>query len=217
MMHNIYWERSQEGISLTVTKVCIREIRFLTLPLLNYFLTLSLMIHSLLNLTVNKISTTFILKNLLLTTSHFSKYSDVELYLADNRFWNVVWCRLVKICQPFRGKEMSHSLGQRLHTATFQNILLLLWGCGPTQVLASSFTRFLDHTQWHKTLDRTLVDEWPACRRNLYLATHNTHKRQTFMPPAVFEPTIFSRRAAANLRLRLRGHCDRQISKYVVS
>jgi hypothetical protein len=42
----------------------------------------------------------------------------------------------------------------------------------------------------HTTLSRTPLDELPARRRNLYLTTHNTHKRQTPMPPVGFEPTI---------------------------
>jgi hypothetical protein len=42
----------------------------------------------------------------------------------------------------------------------------------------------------HTTLGRNPLDEGPARRRDLYLTTHNTHKRQTSMPPAVFEPSI---------------------------
>jgi hypothetical protein len=42
----------------------------------------------------------------------------------------------------------------------------------------------------HTTLSRTPLDEGPARRRDLYLTTHNTHKRQTSMPPVVFEPII---------------------------
>jgi hypothetical protein len=42
----------------------------------------------------------------------------------------------------------------------------------------------------HTTLGRTPLDEWSARRRDLYLTKHNTHKRQTSMPPARFEPTI---------------------------
>jgi hypothetical protein len=42
----------------------------------------------------------------------------------------------------------------------------------------------------HTTLGRTPLDEWPARRRDLYLTTHNTHNRQTSMPPARFEPAI---------------------------
>ena len=49
---------------------------------------------------------------------------------------------------------------------------------------------FLDHTQRRTTVGRTPLDEWSARRRDLYLTTHNTHNRQTFMPPVRFEPTI---------------------------
>jgi len=37
---------------------------------------------------------------------------------------------------------------------------------------------------------RSPLDEWSARRRELYLTTHNTHRRQASMPPAVLEPTI---------------------------
>jgi hypothetical protein len=65
-----------------------------------------------------------------------------------------------------------------------------LWRCDPTRVRASSFLRFLDRTQRRTTVGRTPLDELPARRRDLYLTTHNTHKRQTSMPPVGFEPTI---------------------------
>jgi hypothetical protein len=42
----------------------------------------------------------------------------------------------------------------------------------------------------HTTLGRTPLDEGPARRRDLYLTTHNTHKRQTSLPPVGLEPTI---------------------------
>ena len=40
------------------------------------------------------------------------------------------------------------------------------------------------------TFGRTPLDEWSIRRRDLYLTTHNTHNRQTSMPPVGFEPTI---------------------------
>jgi len=47
--------------------------------------------------------------------------------------------------------------------------------------------------RWH-TLSRTPLDDWSAQRRDLYPATHNTHKRErereTSMPPAGFVPEI---------------------------
>ena len=69
-------------------------------------------------------------------------------------------------------------------------IFFLLWRCDPKQVMASSFLRFLDHTQRRSTVGRTPLDEWSARRRDLYLTTHNTHNKQISMPPVGFEPTI---------------------------
>ena len=60
----------------------------------------------------------------------------------------------------------------------------------PQWARASSFTRFLDHTQRHTTDGRIPLDEWSARRRDLYLTSHNTHNRQTSMPPVGFETTI---------------------------
>jgi hypothetical protein len=42
----------------------------------------------------------------------------------------------------------------------------------------------------HTTFGRTPLDEGPARHRELYLTTHNTHNRQTPMPPVGFESTI---------------------------
>jgi hypothetical protein len=42
----------------------------------------------------------------------------------------------------------------------------------------------------HTIIGRTPLGEWSARRRDLCLATHNTHNRQTCRHPAVFEPAI---------------------------
>jgi len=60
----------------------------------------------------------------------------------------------------------------------------------PHWARASSFTRFLDHTQRRTTVSMTPLDEWSARRRDLYLTTHNTHHNQTSIPPVGFEPRI---------------------------
>ena len=65
-----------------------------------------------------------------------------------------------------------------------------LWRCGPTRAMASSLLTFLDHTQRRITVGKTPLDAWPARSRDFYLTTHNTHNRQTSMPPVGFEPTI---------------------------
>jgi len=68
--------------------------------------------------------------------------------------------------------------------------LFLVWQ-PPQWAMASSFTRFLDHTQRRITVGRTPLDEWSARRRDLYLTTHNTHNEQISMPtPLGFEPII---------------------------
>ena len=56
--------------------------------------------------------------------------------------------------------------------------------------MASSFTKFLDHTQRHTTLGRTALDEWSARRLDLYL--HNTIIITDRRPchQLEFEPTI---------------------------
>jgi hypothetical protein len=71
-----------------------------------------------------------------------------------------------------------------------QNIYLLIWRCGPTRVMDSSFTWFPDHTKLRATVGRTPLDEWSAHRRDLYLTTHNTHNRQTSVLPVGLKPTI---------------------------
>jgi hypothetical protein len=43
--------------------------------------------------------------------------------------------------------------------------------------MASSSTRFLNHTQRRATLGRTPLDKWSARRRDLYLTTHKTHNK----------------------------------------
>ena len=42
----------------------------------------------------------------------------------------------------------------------------------------------------HTTLDGNPLDEGSVRSRDLYLTKHNTHERQTTMPPAGFEPEI---------------------------
>jgi hypothetical protein len=61
---------------------------------------------------------------------------------------------------------------------------------GPGPPHSRGFLWFLDHTQRRTTVGSTPLDELSARRRAHYLTTHNTHNRQTSMPPVGFEPTI---------------------------
>jgi len=78
--------------------------------------------------------------------------------------------------------------GQRQASAAF--VCLFLVRQPPQWARASSFMRFLDHTQRRTTVGMTPLDEWSARRRDLYLTKHNTHNRRTSMRPVGFEPTI---------------------------
>ena len=93
---------------------------------------------------------------------------------------------------------------------------LFFWRCDPTRVMASSFLRFLDHTQRPTTVGRTPLYEWSARRIDLYLTTPDTHNRQISMPPGGIRTHDLSWRAAADLRLRPRGHWDRHQQQIVL-
>ena len=67
----------------------------------------------------------------------------------------------------------------QLTLTNVKSVLFFLWRCDPKRVMASSFLMFLDHTQRRTTVGRTLLDDWSARRRDLYLTTHNTHNRHS--------------------------------------
>ena len=83
----------------------------------------------------------------------------------------------------------------------------------PQWAMASPFTSFIDHTQRRTTVGRTPLDEWSARRSNLYLTTHTT-LTTNFHALGGIRTHNLSRRAAADLRVRPRGHWDRLRNKY---
>ena len=120
---------------------------------------------------LNTVGYTFKPEIYLHNASKFSSYLSDNTWRLNNRnqFVNAVW----KIIAVY------------IHIYIFS-----LWRCGPTRAMASPFLSFLDHTQWRIIVGRTPLDAWSVRRRDLYLTTHNTHNRQTSMPPVGFEPTI---------------------------
>jgi len=90
-----------------------------------------------------------------------------------------------------------------------------LWRCGPMRAMASSFMRFLDHTQRRTTVGRAPLDEWSARRRDLYLTTHNSEQQTDIHAPGGIRTHDLSKRATADLRLRPRGYWDRHIYMYI--
>jgi len=71
----------------------------------------------------------------------------------------------------------------------FSNHLFMyfLWLFDP---IPSHSHQLRSFTITHTTLGTASLDKWSARRRDFYLTTHNTHKRQISMPPTGFEPTI---------------------------
>ena len=77
--------------------------------------------------------------------------------------------------------------------------------------MASSFTRFLDHTQRRTTFGRLL---WTSDHLVPEITTwqHTTLTANSYAPGRIRTHNL-SRRAAEDLRLRPRGHWDRQSSR----
>jgi len=73
---------------------------------------------------------------------------------------------------------------------------------------ASSFTRFLEHTQRRTTADRNPLDKWSARRRDLYTLHHTTLTTNIHALGGIRTHNP-SKRAAADPHLRPRGHWDR--------
>ena len=74
-------------------------------------------------------------------------------------------------------------------------IFFLPWRNDLWWAKAPALSRMHDHTHTHtrcdnSTFGRTTLDKWSAQRRDLYLTTHNTHNRQTSVPPVGFKFTI---------------------------
>jgi hypothetical protein len=80
------------------------------------------------------------------------------------------------------------------------------WRNSPARTRAASFFRFLYHTPQSVTP----LDERSARRWDLYLTTHNTHKRQTSIPLVGIRTRNPRKRSAADPRLRPLGVWDRR-------
>ena len=108
---------------------------------------------------------------------HFSSSRSTAPSLFRSSF--CVFSILDCLCIMFR-----YSCGGRVPAVvhfrsrgTLNILFFFLWRCDPMRVKASSFLRFLDHTQRRTTVGRTPLDESSARRRDLYLSTHNTHNK----------------------------------------
>ena len=105
-----------------------------------------------------------------------------------------------------------HPSGRTMALGSTQPITAMSFVClsreSPRWATASSFTRFLDHTQRRTTVGRTPLGEWSTRRRDLYLPTHITLTTNMHAPGGIRTHNLSSR-AAIDLRLRPCGHWDR--------
>ena len=90
------------------------------------------------------------------------------------------------------------------------SFFFFFWRNSPQWVMASSFTRILDPTQRRTTGGRTPKDEWSARRRDPFWQ-HTTLTTDIYSL-GVIRTHSLTRRAAADPRLRPRGHWDRQLN-----
>jgi hypothetical protein len=81
--------------------------------------------------------------------------------------------------------------------------------CGPTWAMASSFIGFLDHTQTHHCRKDSSARMISSSQRPLPDNTQQAQQTEIHAPGGIRTRNP-SKRAAADLRLRLRGHWDRQ-------
>jgi len=89
-------------------------------------------------------------------------------------------------------------------------ISVCFWRKSRQWAKVSSFTRFLDDPQRRTIVITTLLDEWSARRRDFYRTIHTQNSQQTNIhAPGGIRTHNLSRRAAADLHLRQRGHWDR--------
>ena len=100
------------------------------------------------------------------------------------KFKHLISCRLI-----FRKIRLHHK--KKEVTSHTRLPFFFLWRCGPTRTMASSFWRFLDHTQRRITVGRTPLDEWSSSsQRPLPDNTQHSQQINIHAPPVGFEPTI---------------------------
>jgi hypothetical protein len=113
--------------------------------------------------------------------------------------WIFVWtemhedqwpCSAKQCAESYKYDRCTSSSSYLTNTLYWDSPSPFIWRNSPHWARASSFTRFLDHTQRRTTVGRTRLDEWSARHRDLYLTTHNIHNGQTSMLLVGFEPTI---------------------------
>jgi len=103
-------------------------------------------------------------------------WANIKLF--RNCIWQAIKCTVSLGKHRTFGILIQHNRHAAVHCTSLFVLFLCYWRNSPQWGRASSFTRFLDHTQWRTTVGRTPLDEWSARRRDLYLTTHNTYNKR---------------------------------------
>jgi hypothetical protein len=94
-------------------------------------------------------------------------------------------------------------------------LIFFLWPCDPTRVMASSFVRFLDHTQRRITVGKKDFSGRVISSSQRPVPHNTQHSQQTNIHAlGGIRTHDLSRRAAADLRLRPRSYWDRRHGLY---
>jgi len=119
---------------------------------------------------------------------------------------------VLSFCLCLTRQRFTESEGS-LHCAEIPSTgLFFFWCNSPRWSRASSFTSFLDHTQWSTTVGRTLYERSAPSQRSLtYTTQHTTEWRPCTGGIRTHNP---SNGTAAHPCLRPRGHWDRHYGRY---
>jgi hypothetical protein len=93
-------------------------------------------------------------------------------------------------CQMILGTLMTTVFVDEMVSYFVKYLCFFCDAAASTRAMSSLCLWFFEHTQRRTTVGSNPLDEWSARRRDFYLTIHNTHNRQTSMPPVGFELTI---------------------------
>ena len=94
---------------------------------------------------------------------------------------------------------------------------LFLWHFDPIPGHGLPLRGFTIKLIRHNTFGRTPLDKWSVRCRDLYMTTHNTHRGQTSMQPAGFEPAILAQeRQTHTLDCAATGIDCPEIRRYII-
>jgi len=107
-------------------------------------------------------------------STNIINHREQPAYLEFNKCWNIPASLLFTSVTVFTLLSLMGCVHLKEYSLWFRFICLIFfyyWCNSPQWVMASLFTRFLDHTQRRTTFGRTPLDEWSARSRDLYLTT----------------------------------------------